>query len=281
MAFSVQVLDNEISVSYTEIGDEKSPTEGANKEGPRATRLLECTWANRWTLLKELLGWWEYNSNTDTVVIHRPHDYPHNQWAKCLDVNILPFGKDVPSGVDGVSAYGKARLTVVYGVPEEDDYASESLEPSAEFLTFPNEKLFWDAAKTEPLNEDEAPGVLLNTLNWIYNRHKMPYIPVEILNLIGYVNAAAITSPTLGMTFPIETLLYQPPTLAREISVVGGDYARLTGWRIEFRFTYRPTGWNKFPKRGEAFTFKDIYDDSGTLKKVYPLGDFTPLFWNL
>lgn len=280
MAFTAKRIKNRITVDYEELTSENSPDEGASKDGPRATRMLKCTWANRWQLTRELVGTWEYQARSDTLIIREPHPYPANAEAKCVDVSIKGFGKPVDTGVKGVAAYQHAILICEYEIPEEEDYASESLEPAAEFLTLPNRELFWDNAQAEPLSEDESPGVLYCTLNWVYVRHKMPYVPMAVLNLIGFTNNAAITSPTLRLTFAQDTLLFEPPSLSREISTVQGQYQMTKAWRMEMRFAYRPTGWNRFPKRGEGLTFQPLFDSSGSPKLVYPQGDFSDLFWS-
>ena len=72
-------------------------------------------------------------------------------------------------------------------------------------------------------------------------------------------------------TFPAETLLYNPPRLERDITTEGAR-----AWRVTYRFTYRPEGWNKFPRRGYD-TMETVYKAGGAALEVYDTGDFTEL----
>jgi hypothetical protein len=44
----------------------------------------------------------------------------------------------------------------------------------------------------------------------------------------------------LGITFPAQTLLFNPPTINRKITTAGAQ-----AWTVACRFSYRASGWNK------------------------------------
>ena len=93
-------------------------------------------------------------------------------------------------------------------------------------------------------------------------------LPAATLSLLGYVNQAAMRSPTLGLTFGIETLLYHIKPLIREITTEG-----VQAWTVTYVFSYNPTGWNKYVRAGEVDP-ATMYDAAGDEFKQYPPGDF-------
>lgn len=277
MAVSTTYIGTSLTVDYEEI--DGSPTEASSQNGFVVKRILQCAWGERGTLRRQLIGTIERYG--DVIVVYKAHRYPGGTAAICSDVQTTPFGKSEGNDSDGVASYEFARLEVTYEVPtygsdeesgEGESYASESLRPAAEFITLPNQNLYWDAAKTEPVGLEESPGKLIVMLEWQFTRHRMPYIPNDVVNLVGGVNDVAITSPSLGLIFPAETLLYNPPDMMRDIVMSGA-----LEWEMNMVFTHRPQGWNKFPKKGETVTFHPIYNNSGVLEKPYTPVDFSVL----
>ena len=274
-------LEGIITVDHEEL--DGSPTESYDDQGFKAVRVLQCAWADRLTLAEELRGGNRYVG--DQYVYTRPQRYPHYEQATVADVSIAPFGA-TQAGADTTQAsYPYARLTVTYRVPDygsnpaeeiEETLVTESLEPAAEFLTLPHEGYFWkDGADWVPLTETEAPQKLLRMLEWVYTRHQQTHLPSAVLDLVGKVNDSTVTSTTLGLSFPAGTLLYNPPQLEREITTTGAK-----AWRVTYRFTYRPSGWNKFPRRkkdGKDTSFETIYksQDAGDPLVVYESGSFS------
>lgn len=268
------VVPSSISVVYSEMND--SPQESWDETGPKMVRKLKCAWSDRWLFAKQLLGYnWAAGLN---IIYNLPHAYPgvSNVFAVAV-TSIVPFGAIKDGFSSKIAEYTEAVLTVQYepfpigNVLGVQTLVSESLEPIVEFLTMPNRKLFWDAGKTQKLETDEAPGVMIRMLNWNYTIHHMPYIPDEVLTLPGYVNDSAITSPTLGKTFAAETLLFNPPFTTRQITTEGAQ-----DWEVTYSFSYRQQGWNKLPKAGESVTeFKIIFDNSGSEFKIYPTADLS------
>ena len=273
MAIDVINLNAVLTVSYEELSHpQASPREQITGGSFEAVRHLQCDWSDRLTLARDLLGYTEQSE--ETVINHRPHAYPHDASLVADAASIAPAGAAAPA--DGVMAWAKARLQVTYRAPAfgsaddppETALVSESIEPAAEFLTLSGKDIYWDASQTDALGEDYDLPKLVRMAEWVYTRHRMPYVPSGTWGLIGKVNASAVTSSRLGATFAAETLLYQPPQL-RRVTTTGGT----EGWEITYRFTYRPDGWNKFHKPGSQ-TPAAIYDASGSVFKPYPTASF-------
>ena len=267
--------EGSITVDYEEV--DGSPVEALADRGFEATRTLECAFADRLTLAQELRGGLRLVG--EEWVYTPPQPYPHYPAARAQDVRIEPFGATVAGGDPHAIAYSLARLSVVYRVPDHGEtgpeaLASESLEPVVEFLTMPHEKLYWDAGGSQMLCESEAPGRLLRMVDWVYIRYKLITIPPGTLELVGKVNNVELVSTTLGLVFPPQTLLYNPPQLEREVTTDG-----VKTWKVTYRLTYRPETWNKFP-RGGSEVMQTIYKaDGGGFSPFQPYepADFSPI----
>lgn len=256
-----------------------SPVEDYTDDGFRATREFKVPWTNRGAFAIAMRG--TATSTGGRTIITRPQVYPTFPKAAVNGCRCGPFTDRVTAlGGDTTTAtYDFAQVTVQYAAPkfdidgpEGETYVTESLEPAAEFLTLSHEKLYWNNDQTNPLAETEAPQKLIRMCEWVYTINKVDKVPQATFSLIGYVNKNAITSRSLLVTFAAETLLYNPPRLSRSWTSDGNPT-----WTLEYRFTYRPEGWNRFYRRG----VKDpsfIYTAAGVILDVYGLStDFTDL----
>jgi hypothetical protein len=264
----------DISVDYEEMAG--SPAESIGANGFEATRILRCAWADRITLARELGG--EFDGTIDL-----PQVYPHDAGARVVEIpSIAGHDDDAPTAYLGntrIAAYQYALLTVKYGrgVPASGggggspELTDETVEPLTEFVTLSPKGMTWGSLGGTPLENDEAPGMLLKSFNWVFTRMNVSDIPAAVDTLIGNVNNSTIESRSLGFTFSPETLLYTPPFLSRKVNADGVT----SRWTIQFRFSRRPQGWNKF-FRPETNAWDSIYKGA-TQVKPYPLGDFLTL----
>jgi hypothetical protein len=277
-----------ITVAHEEL--EGSPQETFDAAGFHATRKLKCEWYDRFQLAAELKGTVAYGSENITVT--QPQLYPAYSSARVVSVSIEPFGKvgahedDEDELVDTQwASYPFAMLNVEYASPVAVDFGGgannndpdgaiveESLEPFAEFINLPGRNLFW--FNGDKVTDTEAPGHLQRGCQWVYKKKNLPYVPPATLTLIGKVNVISLYSYSLGLTFAAETLLYNPPRLIRQKFATGAA----SGWDLEYRFTYRPTGWNKFynPKM-QSYGFMYPSSALSTPIKFYELADFKTL----
>ena len=268
---AVILFANSVTVANVEELDD-SPQESWEKSGRfNATRKLKVPWADRNTLARQLLG------NRVTL----PQSYPDRSTALARSVEIDHLAEKIVNAGSGsaatINTYEHAVLTVRYADPEpgsaEDPQtlATESLEPSAEFITLPADNLHWGSATGPLLKDAEAPGRIIAMVDWVYKRNRVPFVNSAMFALQSHCNQAEVTSLTLGVTFPAETLLYSTISLEREIYADGAD-----AWSVTFRFTYREPGWNVF-WRADLNAWVSIYHTDGTLIKPIPTGNFRTL----
>jgi hypothetical protein len=255
-----------MTVAYAE--ELGSPTETRTNNGIEATRILRCDWSDRYDLEAEILaaGGEQYPFRSATGL-------------RARSIAIRPANGEIldASGDPTMASYQQALLTVAYRTPTTGDaeevgdaLISESLEPWTEFYTLDWSKFRWGATDGPPIKENEAPGRLVRGVDYIFTRHESATIPAAAFSLIGKVNVASVTATLLGVTFGAQTLLYKPPTLQRSITTDGAE-----AWKIIYRFSYRPEGWNRF-WRPETATFVQLYTASGAYDN-YLTGDFTVL----
>ena len=283
-----------ITVDYEELAG--SPRERISNEGVYVERYLKCDWADRITLAREILGYWETMSMVIDGTIHWPVFVPPDRYVPdgntdlyfvyAYDVSIEPY--NTPPKTDGVG-YNQAKLTVYYKTQEyqlidnDEVYITESLEPASEFLTLDRRGLYFGTGATAVRLEDanmEVPTVICRMMDWVYTIHRIPHLYAEGFDYQGTVNSAAVYSRALGMTFPAETLLCGNPTGHREIARTGDFH-----WTMTYRFTYRnngtiasPKGWNHFPRTDSATSTGIVWEriTNGTDHiPIYQTADFS------
>lgn len=226
-------------------------TEGYDIEGGFSASVdLRCAFTDRAALVEEIIG---------TL-------YPYGSAAMASNCAIKP----VPSNytADGQAcAYEEAIVTVNYS-SRIQDLISESFEPTAEFSVLDYKRFRWGAANGDLLQEGEAPGLLFKSLNLTRTMYRQPFVPTECTTMIGRVNHADYTSALLGLTFPVGTLLFQPPSTSRTLKTDGD-----ASWTITCKFAFKPQGWNTY-YRQKTQTWSDIFLHGGAQYIGYPPGNF-------
>lgn len=256
--------------------------EDITDDGVTVSTEFICAWADRITLARDLRGWIE-DVGADRIV-HLP--YTLSGWANqpARRVRASGFGDPVQNG-DYLRevTYSKARLAVSFeatgnesGGGDDNPFVTESIEGAAEFLRLSPEKLYWDNAQTEPVEDVEAPGKLMRMLDWTLQITEIASLPSGLFNLVGFVNDATASSARFGHQFEAETLLFQPPRIVRKVNE-NGDGA----WSLDLKFTWRASGWNKWHRSGQTASGVwdpvPMYDASGNELKVYEPVDFSPV----
>jgi hypothetical protein len=257
-------------VAYSELAG--SPKESGDRESFQATRRLLCAWADRFTLMSELL------------VPFPGQIYPHapGLGAHAKSCSAEPHGKEYGIGTLPyyMTTYSQAIVTCNYQTPRADDpeiqgdtIVSESYEPSVEFVTLDPTNFRWGSPTGEALNPDEAPGRLVHTADYVYTRYLMPAVPAGIASLIGKVNDSTLAATIItGLTFAPGTLLFRPPSISRITTTTGAK-----AFTIAYRMTHRPEGWNQF-WRNATQTYASIYVADGAQYKNHPEADFLAAF---
>jgi len=296
---------NKITVEYEEM--EGSPRAKKGPLGIDGTRVLKCAWADRFALAEDLTGWYQGVSGGTQLIRYLPQLLPGTTNSYATEVSSIdPGGAATQDTSDPphVLKYEWAELTVDYAPPDGDgnieSLASESLEGVAEYIVpggaAKQQYGGQETARTDALGKAGAPGMIVRSIDWIYNRSAVTNIMSEVFDLMGFVNEFPVASPEFGRTFEAETLLYHPPTLSREVFRASepdppyggsGAWAPPAGsgiskiWSLGMRFTWRRHGWNKVPRLLPGATaFEWIQPKNAAFKDVslYPQADFSPLF---
>ena len=257
---------------YEEAG---SPTEAWTWEkGTTARRVVRCAWADRVQAVNE------------QIALVYPYLPAATLYVLRASIDAFPARQSQGSTTD-LATYEHALLTLDYGIPEGGvppggsdpvEFATESIEPSSEFVTLNYQAFKWQSGNG--LKPDDSPGWLIETLVYNYTRSNVTLVPSAVRTLVGKVNSAAVYPFTPGLTglvFEPETLLYSAPRMNRRITSVGAEL-----WDLSFRFVYRPNfdeddnalGWNYF-WNAENHEFEQLVSVvDGTVVKPYVPGNF-------
>ncbi len=242
---------------FEEFGTQKENLNVATS--PEASVTLRCAWADRHALVQDLLANqrpWPNGTAVNPPLAQRAA-------IKTFDTAYTVVGQSI--------IYNTAIVEVNYGY-EARDLFSESLEPTADFVTLDHRFFRWIAADGEPLKQGEAPGKLRRGLNFVRTLFNVsPPLSTQLLTAVGGVNNAPYASTSLGLTFPTETLLYTPPNITLTVDTLGSD-----GYTIAMKFMYRPEEWNKF-WHAKTQDYEEIFLVGGVKYESYPLVDMSDL----
>lgn len=236
-----------------------------------AQRVLQCDWADRFTL------WGELRYTAHPVIAR----------AIATQCDIHPFAA-ANLGTGSVAAYAKARLTVTYeqitGQQQEDgSYRSEWTEPTAEFMTQSREGFRW-VSDEKALKKGEEPAKLLRGLDYVVRLDNLIEVPAYCYTYAGTCNSGEISPVTGGLahwTFAPQTLLFNPPAIEN-----GLDEEGEVVWAATLRLTYKPNwdtsttpwtarGWNYYWRSDAGGSFDQIEDTADNVVLNYPTADFS------
>lgn len=231
-----------------------SAQETFDKDGLKASVQVQVAWGDRHTAKAALYG----------------IAWPYHPGARCNGIGIAPFNAKMLADGQG-GTYEDAILTLSFSSRETEDLVEESLEPTVEFITQDHKHYRWTDADGDPLTEKEAPGRQRFSLVLSRTIYKLaPPLNAGLLTLVGYVNDAAYTSELLGLTFALETLLFQPTSISRTITTAGDPACN-----VALKFAFNPNTWNKY-YRAKTGEFEEIWNvETEEVEKQYPTGDFS------
>lgn len=231
--------------------EQGSPQESWGAKGLNATVTLRCLWADRYTVMAD--------------IVDNNRQYPLSSTVKsfAMSGSIQGDGQsDLATTGQHSIEYQHAILTINYkpidyydpGSGGDLQLFSEALEGSGEFLTLDNTGMTWDAAALLPLDNQNF-GKLMLSFDYVQVQYGLASIHADHMTRVQKVNSVAVTTKLLGYIFPIETLLYHGPSMSRQITT-GGTGA----WTLTARFSFRPDGWNKV-WRNKTKAFATVYHD--------------------
>lgn len=270
------------TVDYSELTlPRKSPIETNGTEGFRATRILRCAWSDRHTLAAQLQRAYQVSvTGTISRTFRIGDKYPYRDGVYVRNVISMEGAGKPAAGSGNTVSYPFADLTVEYGERNFDPdsgggsgssggsdalvvVAEEEIDAAGEFLTLPNKKLYWDASQEDPIENAEAPGLLVPILSWSYSFSEDDSIPSSVKDAVGKVNSGSMSSPSLGLSFGAEEVLFHKLRVMRRTFSDGSTQSDVT-----LQFLIRNHSWNKFFKSATQ-SAQAIYDDSGSVFKPY------------
>ncbi len=222
---NIKILDSGPLVTDNEERTEahQSPITRIMNSVWEADRTLMCDWLDSLVLAQELMGYLIDGSGTTDYILQLGHKYPHisvppeASYTITLladSVSIRPTGKSseaVSDQGEGVADWTKAVLDVHYSlVPVNRILAlvEETFEPEAEFLTTPNEELWWNVGNTVALKKSESPGKLVYASSWTYMIKRLSSVPSKVYNASGewsqYPDDTDLDTDTLASLLLVE-----------------------------------------------------------------------------
>lgn len=217
--------------------------------GYTASVVLQVNKANKDALVLDLL----VNQRTCPFI-----SGPNSPTAKNCAVSPITTGSN--PAIDQGYDYEEYNVAVNYS-NTISTLVVEEIEPIAEFIRLDPRMFRW--ASGAPLTDGEAPGFLYQSMNLIFKYVNQPLVPSLILTAPGKVHNATWTSPTTGLSYPAETLLFCPGPLSNTYTTGGS-----TGFSYATKFAYKPNGWNKY-WRPKSQAWESMYLSNGTIYKSY------------
>ena len=233
------------------------PIEEADANGFLGRRCVRCAWADRYTLLGELLS-------------------PDNwKWPYC-NVNayltrsrITGHDKLDDAGPSYLASYETAWLELEYrsGAVSGGKLVTERMGGTAIPVPLNPAALKWDAVPAvdgRPASAGEIQTTYIGGFTYTRTIHHQTSIPQKAVDLQNCVNATTYGSTSLGVSFAAGTLRYDGFTAERSILTSGVQL-----WAITYYCSYHPKGWNKF-WRTENGTWETINTITGNALTPFP-----------
>lgn len=226
---------------------------------------LHCPYDQRWAVADDIIGnRREYPLIASTV---KPRAY-----------RATITGLDAINAIDGQAQAPKtAALTIYYQLSQVTtagpfSLVTESVEPLGEFRKLNYQLFRFGSRSGRALTPEETPGKFESKLRIVRRIHKLAALPPTALTLYGRTNGTAYTSPCLGFTFGVETLLYDTPQ---------SELTRLSdgssGFNLTQNWMWNPRGWNQFYDP-ELDVWGNIYHiGSNDPFKPYPPADMSTI----
>lgn len=251
-----------LPTALVDVWEESEANSFSYKDTSSATVTLRCAWADRFTVLEDIL----FNGGTYPYL---PGALMYAQEGSCVPAS----GQALNDG-EGLT-YEHALVTIKYTNDKDDngsgDIISESLEPHVEFMSLDPAEFRWGSASGDALNAEEAPGRLIVGFDYVQTEYNLVTLPTTIITELGKCNSGTIAASLLGISFAAETLLFASATPSRKIDSAGN-----AKWTLAKRFSFRPTEWNKF-WRGKTQSWESIYIAGGSIYRNFPTSGTLPI----
>lgn len=258
--------------SYELARHQHAPTDAVREQWTalghfEATRWVLCAWEDRHALVSELGAyssgggqWWPYGTT---------------MLARLAAATCYGYGRSSYT-VEGLAEYEWALIELFYSTFEVPYDAvapyllSESIDSFTEHLIYEkDEDRGWTWTDSGgPVNQ--AVGIASFGLRYLLTLYDLAEPPSAAAAYLGYCNASAWSTATLGLVFQAQTLLLADVRIDRTVRL-----ATLPKYTMTYVFWFRPNGWNKF-WNSETGAWETI-TSGGAQLVPYPTVDFTLL----
>lgn len=250
----------------TEYSGQKTPREVCDRDHFSAVVAWKIPWVDRGAFLDEV------GANGGEVYPHAGYDA-----IRAIRTHTEGFGK--PVAYDGDTRLFKWDYAIVYV-----EYSTraprwlgrsvdEELKISAAMYQLNPAALAWDVAGAAPFLAGETPPHRIEYgLDYVIRYNEVWGIPAAATSYINCVNSTVAGTWTLGLTFPVGTLLYAGPG---EESRTG--LGMLPKLKLTYLFKYRGIDWN-YHWRQSTNAFAPFYDLATGIQIVnHPYVNFAAL----
>lgn len=228
--------------------------------GSAFERRVRCAWSDRLALAIEL------DTYPDSL-------YPYNTSSGAIlnKIKIEPEKNSKSSDAgNGKISYNTAILICNYSTTGPQYFAgkgliTETLSAGRSGWRFDESKLYWGDG--EALKENEPPRKIECGLTYMLRYHARASVPDAVRLYPGYINSNSVATAILGVTFAVNTLLYQGARVHRILKT--GSVSKFDV-RHYFSYRYNATyGWNYF-WRQSANGYERVYRDAGGANQLEP-----------
>ena len=234
-----------------------------------ATRCMRGAWSDLGTYLNEL-----------TTYPNNAYPYSHGTEA-ALVRRVKPTGEGKITSTSGtLISYTTALVYVTYDTEGPawepgslGNYLKETLRRGAYGAVFPPTGATW-SDRTTSVNSSQSLEYTTDTVEYVRTFYDVNGIPPSVYSLVGYANAAPVSTYQLGISFPLGTLQYMGPQVEAVTNL--GEIPSLTVSEV---FAYRANGWNSWwnPEKSGAAGWDTVKQADGTAWVPHPPGNFALL----
>jgi len=279
------------------------PTIRFLRDSITVTRKFKLAWSNHRDFLTQVLG--TSLGKQDAILPDKLAEY---QNIEAVEATVEDFMRGNPAGISGAAnstadktIAGDCVVTVIYSTEDRTENTEEGeqvgdgafinphnpggppiileyeADESAEVMAIPG-RHFRDQNGQNPGAADEYIGIaVLNTLHRI-TLYDVDDIPPARSSLRGKVNDRAFEIPVVSLTIPKECGLFRGSTLQRRYTARDFNSGAEPAWTITYQIAERvfrngEVTWNHVFSKGK-FVRKKLDG-----KDIYPLGDFSGLFF--
>lgn len=216
-------------------------------------------------------GWVEWANRYTEASTLDDLEYPYVPGCGAYPERMLIEPSGAQNGIlNGLAQYERADLTVWYSSKINTNSAIiEELLPTTTIAPCTPMSLYW--SDQTAVEGNQKPYIPISGAVFSHTRCKLALVPTAVLTQANCVNATALYSQVLGITFAAETLLAQVPRIKRTWTVSG-----MTSFKVEQDFVFKSNGglgWNSC-YRPENGAHEYVYDENGVRLRDYATAAF-------